>query len=713
MHGTLASLYTPDIMSRSLLFFLAFIILTAGCAHEQSVYMDDSRSVEVNGVDFRIDFDQNLHSRIVAKDGGERRPLGPFQPSEYLVVGGEPITDFALQTHTMTDVNDGVGSGREYVITGTHGDLTKRVAITLYDAFPAMAVYKVQYLNGSSTPVTIDSWTNNHYAVSASEQPGDAFWSYQSASYSSRPDWLLPVNAGFSQDNYLGMNASDYGGGTPLVDLWRRDVGVAVGHVELVPKLVSLPITMPDADHAELAVRYDHAVTLAPGETLSTFRTFVGVHKGDYFASLESYRNLMIAQGIQFPAVHPDAYEPQWCAWGYERGFTMDQVYGTLPKVKDLGYHWVVLDDGWQTNVGDWELNPEKYPNGDADMIAFVKRVEEEGFRAKLWWAPMAVHPDADLYQTHPEYLLLDVNGNPVDISWWDSYYLCPAYKPVQDYTNDLVDTILGTWGYDGLKIDGQHLNAAPPCYNPAHHHARPEESVEAVPQFFRGIYETATAHVPDALIELCPCGTAYSFHTMPFMTQGVASDPTSSWQVRLKAKTLKGLMGPSTPYYGDHVELTTTQEDFASQVGVGAVIGTKFTWPLGAMAASAADLTAMRELIWSKWSRIYDETRLAEGTYRGELYDIGFDVPEAHAIEKDGKMYYAFFAGEREGEAAGMPLPYQGKIELRGLGVGSFAVRDYEKDRDLGVVEGPTATMEVSFDGHLLLVAERVHQKE
>ena len=38
------------------------------------------------------------------------------------------------------------------------------------------------------------------------------------------------------------MNDSDYGGGTPVVDVWRRDVGLAIGHVELLPKLVSLPV---------------------------------------------------------------------------------------------------------------------------------------------------------------------------------------------------------------------------------------------------------------------------------------------------------------------------------------------------------------------------------------------------------------------------------------------------------------------------------------
>ena len=50
--------------------------------------------------------------------------------------------------------------------------------------------------------------------------------------------------AGFDQRNFMGMNASDYGGGTPVVDVWRRDYGLAVGHVETVPKLLALPVTV-------------------------------------------------------------------------------------------------------------------------------------------------------------------------------------------------------------------------------------------------------------------------------------------------------------------------------------------------------------------------------------------------------------------------------------------------------------------------------------
>ena len=177
------------------------------------------------------------------------------------------------------------------------------------------------------------------------------------------------------------MNASDYGGGTPIVDVWRRDVGLAVGHIEPGPRLISLPVSMPDAVHARVAVRSTREQTLEPGESFHTLRTFVSVHQGDYFRTLTEYRRLMMRQGFQMASAPDSAFGPIWCAWGYGRSVQLKQVYDTLPTAKKLGFSWVTLDDGWQNNYGDWELDPKKFPHGDADMKALVDRIHEEGFR--------------------------------------------------------------------------------------------------------------------------------------------------------------------------------------------------------------------------------------------------------------------------------------------------------------------------------------------
>jgi len=419
------------------------------------------------------------------------------------------------------------------------------------------------------------------------------------------------------------------------------------------------------------------------------------VHQGDYFRTLTEYRRLMVRQGFQMASAPDSAFGPIWCAWGYGRSVQLKQVYDTLPTVKKMGFAWVTLDDGWQNNYGDWGVDSRKFPHGDADMKALVDRIHAEGFKAQLWWSPLSAVPNSQLLKEHPDFLLLNEYGSKRKISWWNSFYMCPADRAVVEYHKALVRKILGEWGFDGLKLDGQHMNAVPPCYNPAHHHKSPEDSVEALPDFFREIYETARSVKPDALVEFCPCGTAYSFFTMPHFNMSVASDPESSFQIRSKGKTLKALMGDNIPYFGDHVELSDGANDFASTVGVGGVVGTQFVLPNLIKKHSTSDLTPEREKVFEKWLQIYKEKMLSRGEYLGELYDIGFDRPEAHAIRKGGEMYYAFFSRH-----------WSGPIELRGLQDRTYHIVDYVNGKDFGNVHGPKATISADFEKHLLIEA-------
>jgi len=85
----------------------------------------------------------------------------------------------------------------------------------------------------------------------------------------------------------------------------------------------------------------------------------------------------------------------------------------------------------------------------------------------------------------------------------------------------------------------------------------------------------------------------------------------------------------------------------------------------------------------------------LSRGQYLGGLYDIGFDLPEAHVIRKGQAIYYAFFAKH-----------WKGPVELRGLGDRKYRVVDYVSGKDLGSVNGPSARLSTEFGKHLLLEA-------
>ena len=657
---------------------------------------DAAASAVAEDDELAILFDARLRTRLARR--GEFAT--GWDASEALLLDGDAeLADFALAGQRSEAVDDPRhGPGRRSVVVGRAANgVEKQVEVTFFQRHPGLALLQVQYRNDGDAPLAVRGWRCAAHELA--QRPG-GFWSFSGATHEDRRDWVRPLDAGFDQRNTLGMDASDYGGGTPVANIWRRDVGLAVGHVEPLPKLLDLPVRRTGGG-AAIAVESLRDASLAPGEVLRTERCFLCLHEGDHFAPLVRYRDFMAGEGVAAVEPPASALAPVWCAWGYERDFTTKQVLDTLPKVKELGFGWVVLDDGWQTNEGDWALDRRKFPRGDADMRAFVAAVKAQGLRPRLWLAPLAADPGSDVLHDHPDMLLLDRDGSFQKVSWWNALTQCPAYQPTIDYYVALVRKIIGDWGFEGLKLDGQHLNAVAPCHNPAHRHARPEESCEGLPAFWAAIHRAAHEANPDAVVELCPCGTAFSIHNLPATDQYPASDPTSSWQVRSKGKTFKALAGRGSSFAGDHVELSDGGDDFASSVGLGAVVSTKFTWPkdtdtpLEPLPPGGYVLNAEKEALWRKWVALYKTHMLPQGDYLGGLYDIGFDRPEAHAIRKDGAMYYSFHADA-----------FDGRVQLRGLGRGRWRVRDLFNDVELGVVDARANALPVRFQRFLLLQA-------
>jgi len=238
--------------------------------------------------------------------------------------------------------------------------------------------------------------------------------------------------------------------------------------------------------------------------------------------------------------------------------------------------------------------------------------------------------------------------------------------------------------------------------------------------EVYKTIFETTRALKPDSVTQICPCGTPPSLAWLRSMDQAVTADPVGSVQVRRRIKMYKALLGPRAAIYGDHVELTrqlgafTDNEqdigdDFASTLGTGGVLGTKFTWPDYGPKFSAVYLGREKEAHWKRWISLYNEKMLSKGTFL-DLYVYGYDSPEAYAIEKDGNMYYAFYAPETPAKTGMRESPkesWKGEVELRGLVAAKrYKVLDYVNNKSYGVVTGPTPRLNVEFKENLLLEA-------
>src|SRR2546425_12361759 len=147
-------------------------------------------AVRLEGKGIRLEFDAALRSRVVATLWGAEPALGPFAASETVTVSGTEIADFALAGQEDERVQDALGTGRRWLLSGVAGRLRKTVSVTMYDEFPGLAVLQVRYVNEGQDEVPIGAWTNNRHLIVAADAPGGvAFWSYQGGTYESRPDW--------------------------------------------------------------------------------------------------------------------------------------------------------------------------------------------------------------------------------------------------------------------------------------------------------------------------------------------------------------------------------------------------------------------------------------------------------------------------------------------------------------------------------------------
>jgi alpha-galactosidase len=590
------------------------------------------------------------------------------------------------------------------------------LALEVYDNFPNLVLSTMEYKNAGTTDVTLEKSMNQRRRLNAQLEDAKAkpweMWSFHGASYDWGKDDVLKLTPAFSQPNIMGeMVTGGYGGGIPVVAFWTRQVGEAIGHVETIPIPAAIPTKVARDGRVNTEVDYPANITLKPGETYSTARSFVLVFAGDFYEPLRIWSSVLQKEGWELPKPSSEAYNVSWCGWGYEADVTPAQMLGTIPKLKEMGIKWVTLDDRWFDVYGDWNPRPDTFP-GDS-VKKMMDDFHQQGMLGQLWWLPLAVEDGEGRYEKHkysvskvaaqhPEWLILDKNGKHARMTRGLAV-MCPALPEVRAYHKQLTERFIRDWGFDGSKLD--NIYSVPACYNPAHHHNSPQDSVNAMGDVYKEIFQTTRALKPQSVTQSCPCGTPPSLAWLPFLDQAVTADPVGAVQVRRRIKMYKALLGPESAVYGDHVELSAMTrvgddwkehgDDFASTIGTGGVVGTKFVWPDPGPKFKAVNLTAAKEERWKKWIGLYNQKMLSKGEFE-DLYVTGYDTPEGYAIAKDNKMYYAFFSPD-----------WKGELELRGLKPGKYRVHEYSEGKDLGPVTAEAngvAKLKAEVTEHLLV---------
>ena len=715
---------------------------TPAAAPQASADAVESQADGIHLKTSQAEFVLTAHGNLLAsrKDGATTATMDEAGPNGEIVAksGSQAIGDFVrdLSHAEIREANGKLGKIGKHVEVKGHSastGLDEVLTVEVYDDFPSLALLSATYKNSGGTDVALKSVELQKHHLNATLADSGAkaheMWAFFGSSLKWGKDDVLAIPAKFSQENPFGApvetkdDLGRVGGGVPVVAFWTRNTGLAIGHIETLPLTVSIPTQTTADGRVETGVTIPADVTLKPGESFSTPRTFVAVYRGDYYEPLSLWSLAVEREGLTRPKNNDENYAVSWCGWGYESDVTPKQMTDTIPKLKDLGIHWATLDDRWFNNYGDWQPRTDTF-GGDA-IQKMVKDFHAQGMKVQIWWLPLAVEDGkykygdhkyvvSDVVKEHPDWLILDEKGQAARMTR-NLASLCPAVPEVREYYKKVTERFIRDWDFDGHKLD--NIYATPKCYNPKHHHKSPLDSVYAMGEVYKTIFETTRALKADSVTQSCPCGTPPSLAWLRYMDQAVTADPVGSVQVRRRMKMYKALLGPNAAIYGDHVELTRISgantgneqdvgDDFASTLGTGGVLGTKFTWPDYSPKLKNVYLTKEKEAHWKKWIALYNEKMLSKGNFL-DLYVYGYDSPEAYAIEKNGTMYYAFYAPEPVRKTGGSSGKWNGEVELRGLSNKTYRVTDYVNGKDYGEVAGPTAKLKVEFTGSMLVQAQ------
>jgi len=201
---------------------------------------------------------------------------------------------------------------------------------------------------------------------------------------------------------------------------------------------------------------FDFGYKLKPGEHLDTPIFYAGYSAhglGGASRLLHHFELAHILPQAPDPKPRPVIYN-SWEA----TEFKVDEAgqMALAEKAASIGVDRFVMDDGWfgkrntdHAGLGDWYVNPEKFPHG---LKPLIDKVHSLGMDFGLWVEPEMVNPDSDLYRKHPDWVL-NFSGRPRSESR-NQVVLNLARPDVRDYIEGFLDKLLTDNDIAFLKWD-------------------------------------------------------------------------------------------------------------------------------------------------------------------------------------------------------------------------------------------------------------------
>lgn len=210
--------------------------------------------------------------------------------------------------------------------------------------------------------------------------------------------------------------------------------------------------------------------------------------------------------------------------------FNETKLIAMARQAKDLGIELFVLDDGWfgkrnddTTSLGDWDVNPQKLPQG---MAHLAQQIHDLGMQFGLWYEPEMISLASQLYRDHPDWVIKTPQRQMTPGR--NQFVLDMTNPDVVDFLYAKMSAMIDDAHLDYIKWDmNRNITEA---YSPT---LSTDQQLEFSHRYILGVYQLyarLTHDFPQVLFESCASGGGrFDLGMMYYAPQAWTSDDTDA----------------------------------------------------------------------------------------------------------------------------------------------------------------------------------------